>query len=324
MMNKPRLKRCGGFTLIELLVVIAIIAVLIALLLPAVQQAREAARRSQCKNNLKQLGLAMHNYHDTFSTFSAGNWGATDLVAYQTCTNWRTMILPYLDQAPVYNQLNFNTGSFRANSYAGNEVLIGLSMPVFLCPSSPIDPFDNTESTWSNTQRGLNHQYVGIQGAAPPVPGAATGYRDCGHGWSCNNGMLASNVNRRMRDVVDGTSNTIIIAEQSGYTNKRVLNSNYYGGWFGARSFNSVGGPTCSDLWQAGTTCVRFAPNSNVVQTGANDTKYRNNTMINSMHVGGIQVLLADGSVHFLSDNIDFNTLKKLCIRNDGEPVGEF
>jgi prepilin-type N-terminal cleavage/methylation domain-containing protein len=104
--------RRRGFTLIELLVVIAIIAVLIALLLPAVQQAREAARRSQCKNNMKQLGLAMHNYHDTLTVFPMG-------VLTDDRPNWRVFLLPYLDQAPLYNTLQINAGGFFAHSPAG-------------------------------------------------------------------------------------------------------------------------------------------------------------------------------------------------------------
>ncbi|QDU37340.1 Type II secretion system protein G precursor [Maioricimonas rarisocia] len=312
-----------GFTLIELLVVIAIIAILMALLLPAVQQAREAARRSQCKNNLKQIGLAIHNYHDTHSVFPLGSWGMTDW-NMKNCTNWRTMILPMVDQSPVYNQLDFEAGNFAANSYAGNEVLKGLRVDVFLCPSSTNEVFDNTENTWSNPERGLNHQYVGIQGAAPPVPGPDKGYRDCNHGWSCGNGMLAPNETLRMRDALDGSSNTIIVAEQSGLTNGRNLTANYYGGWHGARNFSRVTGSSCTDLWQAGSTCVRFAPNSDIVQTGANETKYRNNTIINSEHEGGLQILLTDGSVRFLSENLDFMTLKRLCIRYDGEPISAF
>jgi prepilin-type N-terminal cleavage/methylation domain-containing protein len=313
-----------GFTLIELLVVIAIIAILIALLLPAVQQAREAARRTQCKNNLKQIGLAMHNYHDTYDTFPPGNRGMTDW-ALKNSTNWRSMVLPYMDQAPVYNQLNFETGNFAANSYAGNDVLKGFKMAAFLCPSSTIDPFDNSENNWSNTQQGLNHHYVGVAGAAPPITGLSSGWKDCGHGWSCNTGLLASNENFKIKDAKDGTSNTMMVAEQSGYTNKRVLYANYYGGWHGARHLNSIKSSSgCGDLWQAGTTCVRFAPNSDIVQTGANETRYRNNTVINSEHPGGLQVLLGDGSARFLSENIDFGTLKLLCAKRDGEVIGEW
>ncbi|QDT95876.1 DUF1559 domain-containing protein [Gimesia aquarii] len=324
-----RNKTCRyGFTLIELLVVIAIIAVLIALLLPAVQQAREAARRSTCKNNLKQIGLALHNYHDTHRKFPQGNYGMTNNQwPLRDGTNWRTMILPNIDQATVYNQLTFDdvNATFNGLTYTGNEVLIGLKMPVFLCPSSVLKPFDNSGVS-NNTAGGLNHHYVGIQGAARPIPGpdANQGTRDCSHGWSCDNGTFFSNECIAIAEIIDGSSNTIIISEQSGRVNGQNLTANYYGGWHGARNDSRVSGPSCSDLWSAGTTCVRFAPNSNIIQTGATDRKYRNNTVINSEHTGGLHVLLGDGSVHFLSENIDFLTLKKLCVRYDGVPVGEF
>ncbi|WP_339733981.1 DUF1559 domain-containing protein [uncultured Gimesia sp.] len=315
-----------GFTLIELLVVIAIIAILIALLLPAVQQAREAARRSTCKNNLKQIGLALHNYHDTHRTFPQGNYGMTNNAwPLRDGTNWRTMILPYMDQATVYNQLTFDNtaATFNGNSYTGNEVLIGLKLPIFLCPSSILDPFD---TGGNNSTGGLNHHYAGIQGAARPIPGSNPdkGTRDCGHGWSCDNGTLFSNECITIAKIVDGSSNTIMVAEQSGEVDGKNLTANYYGGWHGARNDSRVSGSSCSDLWSAGTTCVRFAPNSNIIQGGATDTKYRNNTVINSEHTGGIHVLLGDGSVHFISENIDFTTLKQLCVRYDRVPVGEF
>lgn len=318
-------KRPSGFTLIELLVVIAIIAILVALLLPAVQQAREAARRSSCKNNLKQIGLALHNYHDTHRVFPQGSRGMS-VWSLKNSVNWRAMVLPMMEQGPLYDQLNFETGNFAGNSFLGNEVLKRYSISTFLCPSSPNDPFDNSENTWSNTQQGLNHQYVGMAGAARPIPGPNpnSGTADCGHGWSCNNGMLVPNESLKMRDCTDGTSSTILVSEQSGLTNGRNLTANYYSGWHGARHLNTVTGGSCDDLWQAGTTCVRFGINSDIIQAGATDTKYRNNTVLNSFHTGGVQVVFTDGSTHFLSENIDFGTLKKLCVRYDGEVVGEF
>src|SRR5690606_27248796 len=148
-------RRRPGFTLIELLVVIAIIAILIALLLPAVQQAREAARRSQCKNNLKQMGLALHNYHDVAGQFppalthagDVATWPAALNITFNQSTTGFTLLLPYLDQAPLYNQYNFNeasvpvaanglplagTGNWQANVPATSTIL-----SVFLCPSDP-------------------------------------------------------------------------------------------------------------------------------------------------------------------------------------------
>ena len=122
-----------GFTLIELLVVIAIIAILVALLLPAVQQAREAARRSSCKNNMKQLGLALHNYHDVHSCFPPGSFGNANS---SRATNWRASILPFIEQGPAYDQINFETGSFWGHSgpFSGNVVLQTLRVETYVCP----------------------------------------------------------------------------------------------------------------------------------------------------------------------------------------------
>ena len=172
----------------------------------------------------------------------------------------------------------------------------------------------------------MSIQYTGIAGAARPVPGIDPNFGtfDCGHGWSCNNGMLVPNEIVKIAKCVDGTSNTLIVAEQSALVAGRHRSSNYYGGWFGTRHPRTVLSGSCGDLWQTGTTCVRFPPNSQIVQTGATEQMYRNNTVINSQHEGGVQVTLTDGSVRFISENVDFTTLKKLACRQDGLPIGEF
>lgn len=325
MYPSPSLSR-RGFTLIELLVVIAIIAVLIALLLPAVQQAREAARRSQCTNNLKQMGIALHNYHGVHGSFPIGSYGMISW-ALRNGTNWRTEILPYIEQGNVYKQLDFVNGSFGGHSYVNNEVLIGLSIPMYLCPSSPLDVFDNTHG--NNSLRGMCMHYVGIQGTArdhawipdpEPTDGSA-GFRDCNHGWSCAQGVMTVNESQDFASVIDGTSNTICIAEQSALTDNVNRTSNYYGGWLGARRLTTIHSPTCSDHWQTGTTCLRYRPNSDVVGPG-NRYQYRNNTTLNSYHPGGIMALLTDGSVHFVSETVNFQTLKMLCNRKDGQAIG--
>ncbi|WP_417385328.1 DUF1559 domain-containing protein [Gimesia sp.] len=155
-----------GFTLIELLVVIAIIAILIALLLPAVQQAREAARRSQCKNNLKQIGLAMHNYLDAFTTFPIGG------LKNSRGPNWRVGLLPYFDQAPAYNQVSYNA-SFWAHSGL-QAVFKTLRVPGYVCPSSP-HGFVNADVPLSYDS--MIHDYVGITGAVPSAPTNDTSHK---------------------------------------------------------------------------------------------------------------------------------------------------
>ncbi len=355
----PPLRR-SGFTLIELLVVIAIIGVLVAILLPAVQQAREAARRSQCQNNIKQIGLALHNYEGTYATFPFGTRGGTywSQANVKDGTNWRTMVLPYLDQAGVYNQLDF-TASFGAgvtpaNAFcqlnglpSSNIVLSRLVVAAFRCPSSALEMFpsnyynnsaalqtqnDTANSGFNNQGKAMGIQYVGIQGAARTFDWIAGGDDgrtwDCGHGWSCIQGMLTVNASQRIGNCKDGTSNTIIVAEQSGLSGTANggqgsdRTSNYYGGWAGARQI-AAPAAGCSDNWQTGTTCVRWAPNSKIEHAG-NGAPYRNNTNINSFHSGGASALLTDGSVRFISDTIDFQSLKKLCIRDDNQPLSDY
>lgn len=240
-----------------------------------------------------------------------------------------------MEQDSIYDQLNF-AGSFGAgvaetNAFlGGNEFLKGLVVPVYLCPSSSLDWFPQTYITstgttasFNNPGRGLGIQYVGIQGAAPAFAWTQDGYRDCGQGWSCNQGSMRVNQCTGIRDVSDGTTQTIMIAEQSGTVRGTNLTSNYYGGWSGARQNTTIADTTCTDHWQTGTTCIRQPPNSNIDDAG-NRVPYRNNTTINSFHSGGVTVLLVDGSVQFISDNIDFQNLKRLAIRNDGQKLGEY
>ncbi|QGQ22027.1 DUF1559 domain-containing protein [Gimesia benthica] len=226
-----------GFTLIELLVVIAIIAILIALLLPAVQQAREAARRSTCKNNMKQIGLALHNYHDAFNSFPIG------AQFQRSGANWRVGILPYIDQAPAYNLVNFS-GSFWAHSSL-QPVFRTLRVPIYVCPSSP-HGMVNAEVALANESMVMD--YVGIAGATPDPASRTTVCTGdvIGGGAYCNNGLLAIYFSKRMRDCTDGTSNTIVIGEQSGNVNGREESANPLGGWHGWVN-NSVNGAILSN-----------------------------------------------------------------------------
>ncbi|MCA9069052.1 MAG: DUF1559 domain-containing protein [Planctomycetaceae bacterium] len=327
--------RSRGFTLIELLVVIAIIAILIALLLPAVQQAREAARRTECKNQMKQLGLALHNYHETYLTFPIGT--RTPISA----PNWRVGILAFLDQTALYNQLDLNSqatiGGFStqredSGSYGygtgANSILAGLTIPGWNCPSSTNSTNASGQSpTYNNAERGQTMDYVGIAGATPDPGGSAVCSGATGYGGIfCENGMLYPNGNVRIAEVTDGSSNTIIVGEQSGKVGTQDIRANYHGGWAG---FTTGGLPSAmtGSPWGSGISTMRYPINSDeTVCTGGTgcDTTYDGNTVLNSFHPGGTQVLLVDGSVHFLSESINMDTFRRLSARNDGQVIGEF
>ena len=331
--NVLMLRRLRGFTLIELLVVIAIIAILIALLLPAVQQAREAARRTQCKNHMKQLGLAIHNYHDTSRTFPLGGFKNSQ------AANWRVRILPYMDQAPLYNLLNVTTGSFWAHSgMGGNTVLYGAIIPAYVCPSSPFGNMNTADIALSASGSNVSqiHDYVGVTGATPDPAGRTSVCTNnvVSGGTYCNNGTFLVYKAVRIRDLIDGTSNVMMVAEQSGRVNGIENSANPLGGWHSwvnnsgeqmdagtdLQSLTSVNG------YLGGLTTVRYAPNAfwdSGAPSSAN-SEYEVNTIINSFHEGGIHGLLSDGSVRFISENIDMETLRRLCVRDDGNTLGEY
>ncbi len=324
-----------GFTLIELLVVIAIIAILIALLLPAVQQAREAARRSQCANNLKQLGLAMHNYHDSYTMFPIG-------AQVSNKPNWRYSLLPGLDQTTLYNKLVITRNGWQSACndsstygqlyYGENSILVGLKLSVFSCPSNPL-PANDPASSLCNYDRLQLHDYVGISGATPdpaPVPRDEMCSTGQPYGIICVNGSIVIGKSTRIRDLTDGTSNTVVIAEQSGNVAGANLSNNYHGGWRGYS-----GGPTTNPITSttashaAGITSVGYKNNSKSGTTGGSlvprsNVAYAYNTILNSHHTGGIFVLLGDGATRFVSDSQDFRIMQRLCAKDDGQMLGEF
>jgi prepilin-type N-terminal cleavage/methylation domain-containing protein len=313
----PFLRR-RAFTLIELLVVIAIIAVLIALLLPAVQQARESARRTQCKNNLKQLGLAMHNYHDTYTVFPIGGWSN---ITYDS-GSYMVRILPYIDQAPLYNQINFLV-DVPNQTLPNGQRLATNSLAAFICPSDP-DPKTFTTSQNHNGQVQAKTNYTGSIGNQDTS--------GCDVGWNTLNsngvqqngdtydisrisGALAKfPASVSTAGIPDGTSNTLLMGEI-----RPGCSSHQQNGWVDSNAFWNVTGPginypTCpGEPGFTGTGC-------NQIGNGAWGTS---NTF-RSKHTGGAQFTLADGSVRFISQNIDILTLQKLGDRRDGQVVGEF
>ena len=308
MSSRTKLKK-SGFTLIELLVVIAIIAVLIALLLPAVQQAREAARRTQCKNNLKQIGLALHNYHDSLNIFP---YCSTYPITLKH--TWVEMILPYIDNAPLYNQINFSLAN-DATTPTNNQILFANKSFGFIkCPSNPSSDTllckDNSNfREWPTRIQGLG--YPLMSGSIQPDSVSP----DCGcencfcnrestavHSWNAsqayptfpgifNRGITTS----RMKDISDGTSNTIMSAERNAEEC----------GWGGAFSWNFTNVYTGQKI------------NSPTRTTNIGSDWWRN-CGSSSHHVGGAHVLMADGSVKFLSNSIDFRAYCALGDKADG------
>ena len=349
--SEPRLKTSegrSGFTLIELLVVIAIIAVLIALLLPAVQQAREAARRTQCKNNLKQLGLALHNFHDTYLRFPPGC--ANDKTPLGTSaagggwgSSWKVYILPYIDQAPIFSMWIFdgngNGSGYNNGSNPGLVATTGLKIPGYRCPSSSVPEM-------YNTQRGSQQvtSYSGTAGAANDQGGMPTSkapfnvYSNNGcctgsNGYNSANGLLSANTVTNMRDCTDGTTNTFIVHEESDFL-RGANNVPVNAGYGPITSQGPHGWPMGAGNANVGTAYTERTFNCATVRYGINQTNFANsgstyentgsNQPIRSQHVGGAHVLLTDGSVRFLSSNLDLNTLFRLAAANDGDVVGEF
>lgn len=327
-----------GFTLIELLVVIAIIAILIALLLPAVQQAREAARRTQCKNNLHNMGLAIHNYHDAMSIFPVNRIGrgggpaALGLppgASPPSCWNglgWIVMVLPYIDQAPLYNSLDLitcgtgvNGGGLVGNTAPAQNIKARRTvLTPLICPSNP-QPKQATgggfrDDAWAEDNLdGARTDYVGNLGFMN------AGHRDCpfadypGVEWSAAwelqipplqgcNGVFGFNGCISINNITDGTSSTMMLIEDVHWIEKedpgRVFGDSL---WMTPWAVHSMEMPINTD------------PNGD----------WRCNQW-SSNHVGGAHGLLCDGSVRFVSENQDHSVRRALATRAKGEIVSEF
>lgn len=320
-----------AFTLIELLVVIAIIAVLIALLLPAVQQAREAARRTQCKNGLKQIGLAMHNYDSTYSTFPIGsrNDGQGGFGP-----SWWAGVLPYMDQAPLYNKLTFSgshcgwVGSGGGSGDANGQASNGLLIPTMTCPSSPLPTLIKV-----GNYSVVGPHYLGIAGSMSGNGFTENRVGTCcsccsttaGNGQISFGGVLLANSVVRLRDLTDGTTNVFMVGECSNWFGPGQNNPTGTDGWLMGSQSNSTSYVGYDQGRSDQITTINYPPNSTIYGTSAGvANNYGPNNGLASAHVGGAHVLLGDGSVRFLSNNMNMQTLRALATRDDGFPVGEF
>ena len=323
-----------GFTLIELLVVIAIIAILIALLLPAVQQAREAARRTECRNNLHQIGLALHNYHDVHLVFPSNSGHACSFCQagwYRNNGSVLIQLLPYIDQAPLYNGINFAKWPSdvcfgcavvdrRVGEVPTNEFIWRTKIPAFRCASDDYQTGPWREAP-TNYAPSLGSQDLDSFGACSLYESSPLG-PNAKQGDSLRldqiSGLFAHySAAARMRDITDGTSNTIAFGEIRPACNGYQSDGGF--GWTHAEPF-----------WFSTTIPINFPtcpkePPGNNTNYDCNDW-YAGNTPygFKSRHVGGAHVLLADGSVHFLSQNIDYLNYQRLGGRSDGQVVSEF
>jgi len=336
--QQGRVRACG-FTLIELLVVIAIIAILVSLLLPAVQQAREAARRSQCRNHLKQFGLGMHNYHDTHSILPYGFRANDTSPPIANRETWFHPLLPYIEQASLYQAYRTYLQTATGLSYAHIQESLTFadrnrSISVALCPSDPGSPGRN---------RGFRGSYVVCAGNETDIIGDAT---SGGTGQTKLTGMFWWNSGVRLRDVTDGTSNTVMMAEiiirqpaslagvatpENAYFYGEPV-SYWNGGRWGEYGFttNQTPNTKVADRIYGALN----AANGSIPSCGANNQTLRapceavsggtKQNFARSYHDGGVHVLLADGAVRFVSDNIHLATWRGLGTRGSQDLLGEF
>ncbi len=304
-----------AFTLIELLVVIAIIAILIALLLPAVQQAREAARRTQCKNNLKQIGIAMHTYHDTYKSFASGLIGGTSW-------SWGTMILPFIEQSGLHQQLETESNNWGPIDVSNADMLalMRTSISSYRCPSDTGKKLNDQRQV--DGQNVATSNYVGVLGNFFNTQNGTPYDIISGGSYRGGNGLLFFDSEVAMRDIIDGTSNTLMVGERDSRNHRASV-------WV---STTQSGSPAGFSNRHYTYSPAGFAESSRDAKINGT-----HNNAFGSEHPGGAQFVLSDGSVTFLSENISVSTganpdpthtnfkwkgvLDRLACREDEMPV---
>ena len=280
-----------GFTVLELLVVVAVVAVLIGLLVPAVQKVREASSRLQCAANLRQLGIALHNFHDAQDGFPPA------ITSSQvSASSWVPHMLPYIDQEPLFKEYNFKV---RWDD-AANDAVSKAEIPLLLCPTAPSKPGlkgrGRTDYAATCSVDRVNNPFL------HPVPKVDPTFL----------GVLGLNVNRKITDIHDGTSNTLLLAEDAGQQEQ----------WMMGQLFKATGG---TGAWVMPRNALKISGFNPVTKTtpGPCAVNCYNNNEIYSFHVDGANALFADGSVHFLRAGLDLNVAVALFTRDGGEVIPE-
>jgi len=343
MHSGPALPR-RGFTLIELLVVIAIIAILVALLLPAVQQAREAARRSSCKNNLKQLGLAMHNYHDAFGTLPPAYVRDPNVSNDEGHWVWSAFLLPYVELGSVFDTLD--VGDTPASySFGLNRQTMQQRYSVFRCPSDAgkdihteagytIDLFDSSGSLTENVGVSVTNYVVSNNNAYNRANTPPGDYLD---GTTGGTGAFGGNSSISFRHITDGLSNSLMVGERA----YDIPDNPMFAGMLFAVRDNLSQGPSCRNCPPGSDPPSNTASNQGLLTVsgsthfGINPLSSDNyaNGAYSSLHAGGSQFVMCDGSVRFISENIDNrittggivdSTFERLASISDGQVIGEF
>ena len=296
------MKTRKAFTLIELLVVIAIIAILIGLLLPAVQKVREAASRMKCQNNLKQIGLALHNYHDANGQFPVGAGVANGL-------SWRVYTLPYIEQDNIYKLFDLGPGTWNGgpNKEGPNKMVHALNrIPIFNCPSLNDITAANGSSTLGDGRKTFTSDYHGVAGPKGTNPASGTAYQvqttPSGQGGFATQGILGRDTKTRFGSLTDGTSNTLMVGEVSVRWNGNILASDG-ADWVRGVGFGN-GMASCRNV-------------QNAINTPYNGIY--NDISFGSQHVGGAQFVMGDGSVRFVQASIDLVVYKSTASMDGGE-----
>lgn len=354
---RPRQLSRRGQSLIELLVVIAIIGILVALILPAVSSAREAARRTQCANQLKQIGIGLHDYHDAFSSFPSGYVADTGSGRDGKCWGWGALLLPYIEQRPLADQLRTTRRSFDAvASDKASIQLLRSIVGLYRCPSDPgsglshryraitvpgnvgslLTRLPNPSQLLGNNRNAMAHIIIwpdkpkddNAASAPVAVTIAKSNYvASFGSRWKSQrkdwmnadfrgNGLFGRNTAVSISQITDGTSSTLAVGERSL--------KNYAAVWAGGNSWQGCGFADNQMVLGTAFYPINDAPVSRNIDCDATGS-----ANFSSYHTGGANFLFADGSVHFLSEQIDFRpngdgVFQNLAQRNDGDHVGEF